>query len=659
MIRFLQSSSMAKKVLLGLIIGLVALTMVITLIPGGFLGADEFGQTVGVVAHVDGDDITTDEVQRTAQSLAQRQFGGRAAPPQFMPFFMQRAADMLINERVLAAEASRLGLRITDTEFVDELRRNFGEQLFPGGQKATREQYQNFVAGMSQQIGLPMSIPQFEALYRQQLLINKLRSVIADPVTVPEEHIRKEYEYRNTEVKLEYAVVSTDELMKQIKVTDAELKAYFDANQATRYLNAIPEKRKLRYIVLDPAQLQEKVEVTRQDLQRFYDDRQNQFREPEQVKVRHILVRTPDPGPDGKPDEKAVEAARAKAEDLLKQVRAGADFAELAKKSSDDPGSAPEGGDLGWIQRGQTVPEFEKTSFELEKGKVSDVVKTSYGFHVIKVEDKQPARLKPLDEVADQLRTAVRQEKAQSEIEAQVNAVHTRARSAGLDKAAAESGLQVVSTGMVERTSSLPGLGVSPQFMEAAFSAKPKDAAELARLRDNFAVFEVLEVEPARTPSFEEFRARVENDFKSERAGQMAPQRLSELSDRARALNSLRAAARELGLTVKSTDFVRADGQVPDVGAPPGAAFRMQPKAISDPVSQGRSGYVFSVLERKEASMEQFAAERGRIREQLLEQKRNQVFETFAANAREQLQKEGKVRINDAELKRLTNFGRG
>ena len=192
---------------------------------------------------------------------------------------------------------------------------------------------------------------------------------------------------------------------------------------------------------------------------------------PEQVSVSHILIKTPLPGPDGKVDPKGVEEARKKAEDVLKQLKAGGNFAELAKKYSEDPGSGKNGGSLGWIGRGRTVPEFEKAAFSLPKGSTSDLVQSSYGFHIIRVDDKQAAHVKTLDEVKDQIEGSIRQQKAAQAAANQVNALLGQARAVGLEKAAAAKGLNVVNTDFVSRTDTLPGIGNSPQFMSAVFGA--------------------------------------------------------------------------------------------------------------------------------------------------------------------------------------------
>ncbi len=173
--------------------------------------------------------------------------------------------------------------------------------------------------------------------------------------------------------------------------------------------------------MLDTAKIEAGVSVSREDLQAYYDQHRDDYRVPEQVNVSHILIKTPLPGADGKVDPKGVEEARKKAEDVLKQLKAGGNFADLAKKYSEDPGSGKNGGSLGWIGKGRTVPEFEQAAFSLAKGATSGLVQSSYGFHIIRVDDKQAAHVKTLDEVKDQIEGAIQQQKAAQAAANQVN----------------------------------------------------------------------------------------------------------------------------------------------------------------------------------------------------------------------------------------------
>src|SRR4029077_1071034 len=277
--------------------------------------------------------------------------------------------------------------------------------------------------------------PVFEQNVKFDILLDKLRDLATGGVLVPEAEVRQEFEKQNTKVKFEYAVLRKDDLLKSIHPSEAELKAFYERNKAN-YNNSIPEKRKLRYVVLETAKVEAQTQVTPDDLQAYYDQHRDEFRVPEQVNVRHILIKTPLPAADGKVDPKGVEEARKKAGDLLKQLKAGTKFEDLAKKSSEDAGSAKNGGALGWIGKGRTVPEFEKATFSLPKGGTSDLVQSSFGFHIIHVDDKQDAHLKTITEVKDQLEPIIKQQKAQRAAENEANTLLTQARAGGLDKAA-------------------------------------------------------------------------------------------------------------------------------------------------------------------------------------------------------------------------------
>src|ERR1017187_6235064 len=226
--------------------------------------------------------------------------------------------------------------------------------------------------------------------------------------------------------------VGLQDVSKQIKPTDAELKAFYEQNKQ-QYVNSIPEKRKARYILIDTAKLADKISLNQAQLQQYYSQHQDEYRIPETVTVRHILIKTPTPDADGKVDQKGVDAARTKADDIEKQLKSGANFGDLAKKYSEDPGSAQNGGLMPPIRRGRTVPEFEQAAFNTLVGQTTNVIRTNYGFHIIHVEAKQQARLKPFDEVKSQIEPLIKQQQVSSEAQSLANTVQTRARTVGFD----------------------------------------------------------------------------------------------------------------------------------------------------------------------------------------------------------------------------------
>ena len=653
MIKFLQTPGKAKKIVLGGLLLIICGAMVITLVPGGILGdAFGFGRPEGnVLAKVGDEEVTVTEVQQTARNMGRQQFP-RGFPSQFLPFLMQRAADQLILQKAMIAEAHRMGFHVTDAELRDELQHGqLGAVLFPGGNFIGQQQYENFI-----QQTFSMGVQQFEQTLKTDLLIQKLRAAVVGPVTVSEREIEREYQRENTKVKFEYAVLTLADMEKQIHPADAELKAYFEKSKQ-QYANAIPEKRQARYILINSDKVKQQVQVTPQELQQYYQSHLDQYRVPEQVEVRHILIKTPAPGPDGKVDEKAVQAARRKAEDVLKQVQAGGNFAELAKKYSEDPGSKDNGGSLGWIQRGQTVPEFERAAFSLQKGQTSGLVQSSFGFHIIHVDDKQQAHVKSLDEVKAQIEPIIAAEKAASRTDALANKVESEARTSGMDNAAQANGLEVITTGLFSRGESLPGIGNAPEFASAVFGARDNAPPDMVHLPQGYAIYQVTKIEPPRTPTFDEIRARVEQDYKAEKAGQLLAQQAQELSEKARSEHDLKKAAKQLGAALKTSDLVGPDSQVPDIGSLSGPAlvvFDMKKGDISGPIATGRAGVVISLLEKQEPPPEQLAASKDRIRDTLLQKKRSEFLEIFASNLRQHMEKDGKIRVNQQELKRIT-----
>jgi peptidyl-prolyl cis-trans isomerase D len=652
MIRQLQNAGPTVKIILGALLVLICASMAITLIPGGIGSSLGIGAPpAGVLATIGDQQVTVTEVQREAKAMIRQQFPrGGAQAAMLLPYFASQAAEQLINEKALVAEAHRLGLRANDDELRDELQHGqLGSMLFPDGKFVGQEEYENFVQRND------LTVPQFEALEKNFILVRKLRALVASSAFVGDAEVRDEFNRSNTRVKFEYAVITQADILKGLHPADQELKAYYERNKAT-YNNSIPEKRQIKYVVVDSAKIAAATAVTQQDLQTYYDQHRDEYRVPEEVKVSHILIKTPLPAPGAKEDAKAVADARTKAEGVLKELKAGGDFAQLAEKYSDDPGSAKSGGELGWIGRGRTVPEFEKAAFSLGKGQTSDLVKSSYGFHIIRVEDKHDAHLKTLAEVKSEIEEKVKQQKTARATEVAANALLSQARTDGFDKAAAAKGQTGVTTEFFSRTDTLPGLAANPQFMDAVFNQADKAPPDVVQVPQGYVIFQLLAVKPPATPTFEEIRSRVESEFKNERAGFLLQQKTQELSDRAKAAHDLKKAAKELGATVKTSDFVLPDGQVPDIGSMSNASaiFSLQPGAISAPINAGGNGVVAQLLEKQAPTEQEFSEKKEGIRQSLLGAKQNDLFGLFVTNLRKDMEKSNRLKVNQEEMKNLT-----
>jgi len=652
MIRQLQNAGPTVKIILGALLVLICASMAITLIPGGIGSSLGIGAPpAGVLATIGDQQVTVPEVQREARAMIRQQFPrGGAQASALLPFFASQAAEQLINEKALVAEAHRMGLRVNDDELRDELQHGpLSATLFPDGKFIGQEEYENLLQRND------VTVAQFEAQQKDYILIRKLRALVSSSAFVGDAEVRDEFNRRNLKVKFEYGVITQADILKGLHPADEELRAFYERTKAI-YNDSIPEKRQIKYVVVDSAKIAAATAVNDQDLQAYYDQHRDEYRVPEQVKVSHILIKTPLPAAGAKEDEKAVADARAKAEAVLKELKAGGDFAKLAEKNSDDPGSAKSGGELGWIGRGRTVPEFEKAAFSLGKGQTSDLVKSSYGFHIIRVEDKHDAHLKTLAEVKSEIEEKVRQQKTARASETAANALLSHARTDGFDKAAAAKGQAAVTTEFFSRTDSLPGLAANPQFMDAVFNQADKAPPDVVQVPQGYVVFQLLGIKPPATPTFEEIRSRVESEFKNERAGFLLQQKTQELSDRAKAAHDLKKAAKDLGATVKTSDLVLPDGQVPDIGSMSSASaiFALNPGEISGPISAGSNGVVAHLLEKQAATDQEFSEKKDGIRQSLLEAKQNDLFGLFVTNLRKDMEKSKRLKVNQDEMKNLT-----
>jgi peptidyl-prolyl cis-trans isomerase D len=647
MIKFLQSGNKAAKYILAGFLLILAASMVTYLIPG-FMG-ETSNTEAGVVATVGSYEIRREDIARLVQAQAR----GGQIPEMYMPMLRQQALSQLLQQAELLYESDRMGLKVSDQEFRDELQYGVNRQaFFPNGKWIGADKYKQI---LTQGGG---TVEQWERDRRIEMQEGKLYNVITAAATVPESAVEQAYKEQNTKVKFQYAILTLADITKTIKPTDTELKAYFDANLA-RYATAIPEKRQVKYFVLNEKDIAAKISIDPAEVQRVYVANQDAYRLPARAKVRHILIETPKPGPDGKVDQKAVDEARAKAQDVLKQVKATGDWAGLAKKYSADPGSKDKDGELGWIGKGQTVAEFEKTAFSQSKGQISDPVQTSFGFHIIQTEDKEEARLKPLAEVKAGIEDNLKQDKIRTEMSRTANEAQDLARKQGLDKAAAKYGMQVVESNPVGHGDVLPGIGVQPPVMDTIFATTDKAGPQIVTTPMSTVVFEVTKILPARAPALEEIKERVTNEFKSQRANDILRRKAMEMSDRAHAEHDLAKAAKEAGATFKTSELVTRTQPVPDIGnmgGPASVAFTMKPGEISGPLNVGGGQAVLEIVEKQEPSTADpaFAKEKDQLRERLATEKRQELLGLFMNNLSTRLEKEGKVKINKAELNSLT-----
>ena len=550
-----------------------------------------------------------------------------------------QVAQQLVQQQILLAEASKLGIHVTNNDVRQYLQTGpAGAILFPNGKFIGSEQYANIIESR-----FDTSVADFEENVRQDIAIRRLEALITAPVIVSDQEVREAYRKNNIKIKFDYAVISSDDLSKQINPSDADLEAFFKKN-AARYAMAVPEERTITYFAFTPNDVPGGVQQpTQQDIQQYYNAHLSEYTVPEQARSRHILIQVP-PGADAKTDA----AAKAKAEGILKQIQGGANFADLAKKYSDDPGSKDTGGELGFAQRGHMVPAFDTAIFTQKIGDIK-LIKTQYGYHIVQVEERTPAHTQSLSEVLPTIQAALIREKSAAAQENYARQLTSEAIKDGLQKTAAAHHLQLVTTPPVAQQGVISALPDGSQLLSKAFQSKQGDPAQFAPTGEGYAVFQVTGITPAHAPAFADWKSHVLDDYRSEQLPALLREKTMELAAKAKAMNDLAKAAKAVGATVKTSDLVGETGQVPDLGAVGQVApqlFELAPEAISGPINAGRTGVVAKILMKTEPSPDEINKNLDETRDQILDQRRNEAFEVFASNIINDYKKRNLVRIN-------------
>src|SRR6267142_679636 len=409
-----DNRKMGSRILLGAVVLLLGGSMLLYLVPTTPVTGEV---STDAVAKIGDQSVSLQEVRQKVNEYAQQ----RQIPKFFESRLSLEILQTLVFQKELEYEAKRLGITVSDQERADRIRQ-FLPTAFNGGTFVGMDRY---AAEVQARFQLPVA--EFEELIRQGLLEEKFRKLVTDGISVGPVELQDEFRNKNEKVKLDYALIKPEELEAKITPDEAEIKASFEKNKS-KY--QVPEKRVVRYALVDVNQIRQNLQISDDQLKLQYQLNIQQYQVPNRVHAQHILLMTV-----GKTDAE-VEEIRKKAEDILNQLKKGAKFEDLAKKYSEDPGTKDKGGDLGWLVQGQTVPEFEKVAFSLQKGQTSDLVKTQYGFHVIKVLDKETAHTKPFEEVKESLRPKLmldQADKQSSDIADQMSAAIRRSNKTSLD----------------------------------------------------------------------------------------------------------------------------------------------------------------------------------------------------------------------------------
>src|SRR5258706_283158 len=635
-----DKSKLGYRILLGAVVLVLGGSMLLYLVPQSPVSGEISTDTV---AKIGDESVSVQDVRQQLNQIEQRN-------PNMKPLealYAQQILKQLVFEKEIEYEAKRLGITVSDQERADRIRQ-FVPTAFSGGTFVGMDRYAAEV-----QTRYQMTVPVFEELVRQGLLEEKFRKLLTDGISVGPAELQDEFRYKNEKVKLDYALIKPEDLESKITPDEAEIRAAYEKNKS-KY--QVLERRVVRYALVDVNQIRQNVQVSDDMLKLQYQANIQQYQVPNRVHVEHILFMTV-----GKPDAE-VEEIKKKAEDVLKQVKKGGKFEELAKKYSEDPGSKAKGGDLGWITQGQTVPEFEKTAFSLSPGQVSDLVKTQYGFHIIKVLEKEAAHTKPFDEVKDSLGAPLllsQADKLASDAADQLSAAIRQSDNISLDDLAKQYHLNVNETRPISATDPLLELADSKDAKNAIFQLRMGELNPPIRTDRGYVVLSVKSIQPAHQGSLEEVRDRVIGDLKREKSTELAKSKAEELIKRVKAGEKFDAAARALGLEPKTSDPIARDGSIPGAasGKQVSAAFNLKTGDVAAPLSLGQNWLVYPMAEKTEPNPADFEKQKKQLTEELLQSKRNLAFEAFRTSLDTRLKQEGKLKLMPEKLKSFGTFG--
>ncbi len=632
-----RSRDKAVRILLGGLLLVVAFSMLTYLVPNYSNGSSS---SDSVIAEIGKDSITLVEAQRLIQATVR----GRQLPVEILPTYIPQMIDQMVTERAMVFEAERLGLRVSDAEVADSIRQMV-PSLFPDGKYVGKEAYAAMLAQQS------MTIDQFENDLKRQVMITRLRDIAMEGTIVTQPEIEAAFRKKNEKIKIEFVRLTADKYKAESQPSAQEIQDFYKAN-SSRY--TAPEKKSLTVLVADQAKIEATVNPADADLQRLYSQNQEAFRTPERVKGRHILLKT-----QGKPASEEA-AIKAKGENLLKQIKGGADFAKLAKENSEDPGSGANGGDLGdWITHGQMVPEFDKAIFSLKAGETSGLVKTVYGYHIVQTLARQDAGVRTFAEVKGELAVQAKKQrvndlmqlasdKAQSAL--QKDPTHP-------EKVAADYNMQVVRVDNYSPGAPVPELGPSADFDQAVAALKKGEVSQAIGAGTKMALAMINDVVPARPSSFEEVQNQIRDLMVQNRSNAAMQKHANELIQKAKAMGGdLAAAAKSMGLDTRTSNEVDRAGNIEGIGMASyvSEGFSKPDGTVFGPVGTPDGGIIVSkVISHGGADLSQLAAQRSTLRDEIKSQRareRNTLFET---GVKDLLIKQGKIKIHQDVINRL------
>ena len=592
-----------------------------------FWGVGSFrNRKANVIASVNGDGISVSEYRSTYNNLLEqmRQKLGNNLNEDLLKMLRldQQALEQLIEQRLLMQEAARLNFRVTDEEVVRSIHNISSFQtngVFDHRLYTTVLNYNR------------LTPEGFEAAQKQMLLIEKLRTYLFGNFQVSENELKEYYDWKNAAVSIDYVLFSP-ETFQNIEVTQDDLEAYFNDHKASYKTEPL---LKVDYLHFNPQDYKAEVKISAEDMETYYLDHRDKFAKPKTVEARHILFKV-----DANASQEAVDAAKAKAEDVLKLARKGEDFASLAKQYSEGPSKAT-GGQLGAFKKEDMVAPFAEKAFSMQPGEVSEPVRTQFGWHLIKVEKVNEASVQSLEDAKKTIEETLTNDRAKTLAYDKAEAFYeTTLEGDRLAEDGKKMGLEVRTTGLFSRSGPEKEIKSRKAFADAAFALSLNQISDILDFGDGFYLLQVVESIPEKIPGLAAVKEAVTRDLTKEKQAALAEEKAKAFLEGLKNNPAAGSAdASDKGVVFKSTDYFKRNGQIKEIGWENGisqTAFTLSAaKPLAQDVIEGKNGfYVIRLKDRRLPDPQEFDKEKKQLRETLINQKRMNAFNTWLAEVR-------------------------
>ena len=591
------------------------------------------------LARVDGREITASEVDRQQRFVENqyRQFLGDQFDQQAASFNFPRVAlNQLLSQSLAYGEASRLGLQPSKKEVAEAIvnapvfRRN--------GRFIGREQYLNELRGRG------YDVTEYEREVEQQIAVDRLRELVGTMVAVSDDELDKAWKDEGESAEVDYVLLRESDFKPAGDPSDKEIEAWYRDHRASFTTG---EKRRASYVLIERDPLVKSVDIPEGDIQGFYEkNKDKMYRRPEERRASHILFKAA-PGTED-------PALRSKAQQVLDKVKAGGDFAQLARENSEDS-TAADGGDLGWFGRGRMVPEFEQATWALPQGGVSDLVRTQFGWHIIKMTGERPAGVTPLEEVRDQIRQQLGFGKAQELLTTKAGEFKAKldSQTSSMESLAAELGYAVKDTGLFAKTDQLGELGYAPQAAEEIFRLKPSEVTGPVNIGRGVVFAKLLDIKQPEPAPLDTIKDKVREDLLKTRARDKARSAAAEIV--AAGSSGFKEAADKKKLEVKSTgEFTRATAPADFGDDVKKSIFTHNADDLLGPLDGPEGILVVKMIKRGPQSPTEIEQRKAQLRNQLAQRRREDAFGALL----QRVQRSAGIEYNEVALEELNRRSR-